>query len=93
MKIPNLLLPQLNLNYSDEAEQMSDDIAEIVEDVYVSDEMSSTGKTTYFSDYLPDCVTITTVITDTSKEKTIDFGGGCELRNGKCIKWYHIHEL
>lgn len=73
------------LNYSDEAEQMSDDIAEIVEDVYVSDEISTTSKTTFFSDYLPDCVTVTTVETDTTKEKTIDFGEGCELRNGNLL--------
>ena len=57
------------LNYSDESEQMADEIAEIAEDVYVSDELASTGKSAYFSDYLPDCVTITTVITDTTKEK------------------------
>lgn len=73
------------LNYSDEAEQMSDDIAEIIEDVYVSDEMATTSKNAYFSDYLPDCVTVTTVETDTTKEKTIDFGDGCELRNGNVL--------
>lgn len=73
------------LNYSDEAEQMSDDIAEIVEDVYVSDELASSGKASYYSDYLPDCATITTVVTDTSKEKTLDFGDGCELRNGNVL--------
>lgn len=73
------------LNYSDEAEQMSDDIAEIVEDVYVSDELASSGKASYYSDYLPDCVTITTVVTDTFKEKTLDFGDGCELRNGNVL--------
>ena len=73
------------LNYSDEAEQISDEIAEIAEDVYVSDEFAETGKASYFSDYLPDCVTITTVVTSTTKEKTIDFGDGCELRNGNVL--------
>ncbi|NKI30366.1 hypothetical protein [Croceivirga thetidis] len=73
------------LNYSDEADQMSDDIAEVIEDVYVSDEINSTAKGSYISDYLPDCVTITTVVTETSKEKTIDFGEGCELRNGNIL--------
>ncbi len=73
------------LRYSDESEQMADEIAEIAEDVYASDEFSATGKLAYFSDYLPDCVTITTVITDTTKEKTIDFGEGCELRNGNVL--------
>ncbi|MEM1337238.1 MAG: hypothetical protein AAGF96_05785 [Bacteroidota bacterium] len=73
------------LQYSDESEQMADEIAEIAEDVYVSDEFLSTGKSAYFSDYLPDCVTITTVVTDTTREKTIDFGEGCELRNGNIL--------
>ena len=73
------------LQYSDESEQMSDDIAEIAEDVYVSDELNVTAKGTYISDYLPDCVTVTTVETDTTKEKTIDFGEGCELRNGNVL--------
>ncbi len=73
------------LQYSDEAEQMADDIAEIAEDAYVSDEMSVTSKGIYLSDYLPDCVTVTTIETDTTKEKTIDFGQGCELRNGNVL--------
>lgn len=73
------------LQYSDESEQMADEIAEIAEDVYVSDEMAATAKSAYFSDYLPDCVTITTVVTSTTKEKTIDFGDGCELRNGNVL--------
>ncbi len=73
------------LQYSDEAEQMADDIAEIAEDAYVSDEMSVTSKGMYLSDYLPDCVTVTTIETDTTKEKTIDFGEGCELRNGNVL--------
>ena len=79
------VITSAELQYSDESEQMSDDIAEIAEDVYVSDELSSTSKGTYNSDYLPECVTITTVETDTTKEKTIDFGDGCELRNGNVL--------
>ena len=42
-------------------------------------------KDPYHSDFLPDCVTITTVITSTTKEKTIDFGDGCELPNGNVL--------
>ena len=79
------VITSAELQYSDESEQMSDDIAEIAEDVYVSDELSSTSKGTYNSDYLPECVTITTVETETTKEKTIDFGDGCELRNGNVL--------
>ena len=73
------------LKSSDEAEFISEDIIGVAEDVYAADEISSTSKSNYRSDYLPDCVTITTVVTDTSKEKTIDFGEGCELPNGNVL--------
>ena len=74
-----------DLKTSDEAEMISEEIVHIGEDVYASDEILATSKSDYRSDYLPDCVTITTVITSTSKEKTIDFGEGCELPNGNVL--------
>lgn len=73
------------LKVSDEAELISDEITSIVEDLYSVDEIQVTSKQFYKSDYLPDCATVTTVVTDTSKEKTIDFGEGCELRNGNVL--------
>ena len=72
------------LTASDESEMISDEILTIGEDVYASDELSNQAKG-YHSDYLPDCVTITTVVTSTTKEKTIDFGDGCELPNGNVL--------
>lgn len=39
------------------------------------------------SRFLPDCAIITVVLTDTSKEVTIDFGtDGCEVRSGHIVK-------
>jgi hypothetical protein len=73
------------LKASDEAELISEEIMNIAEDVYTSDEVLSTSKFSYNSDFLPDCVTITTVITSTTKERTIDFGEGCELPNGNVL--------
>jgi len=73
------------LKASDEAELISDEVTSIAEDLYSVDDIQATSKSFYQSDYLPDCVTITTVITDTTKEKTIDFGEGCELRNGNVL--------
>lgn len=73
------------LQASDETELISEEILSITEDVYATDEISATSKANYASDYLPDCVTITTVVTSTSKEKTIDFGTGCELPNGNVL--------
>ena len=73
------------LKASDETELISEEIVSIGEDVYSTDEIVETSKSFYRSDYLPDCVTITTVVTSTTKEKTIDFGGGCELPNGNVL--------
>lgn len=74
-----------DLQASDESEMISEEIMSIGEEVYATDEILSTSKGSYHSDFLPDCVTITTVITSTSKEKTIDFGDGCELPNGNVL--------
>ena len=74
-----------DLQASDESEMISEEIMSIGEDVYATDEILSTSKGNYHSDLLPDCVTITTVVTSTSKEKTIDFGDGCELPNGNVL--------
>lgn len=72
------------LKASDEAELITEEVINVGEDVYAADELSFYNKG-YTSDFLPDCVTITTVITSTSKEKTIDFGEGCELPNGNVL--------
>ncbi|NNE02605.1 MAG: hypothetical protein HKN52_05500 [Eudoraea sp.] len=73
------------LKASDESELISEEIMSIAEDVYTSDEVLTTSKFSYNSDFLPDCVTITTVVTSTTKERTIDFGDGCELPNGNVL--------
>ncbi len=73
------------LKVSDETDLIAEDVINIGEEVYATDEIMVTSKANYFSDFLPDCVTITTVVTSTSKEKTIDFGEGCELPNGNVL--------
>ena len=73
------------LKASDESELISEEVLNIAEDIYATDEIMETSKSFYSSDYLPDCVTITTVVTSTTKEKTIDFGEGCELPNGNIL--------
>ncbi len=73
------------LTASDEAELISEEVITVAEDVYSVDEITTISKASYRSDYLLDCVTITTVVTDTTKEKTIDFGLGCELPNGNVL--------
>ncbi|ALM06433.1 hypothetical protein SB49_00350 [Sediminicola sp. YIK13] len=73
------------LTASDEAELISEEISNIGEDVYATEEIKATSKADYASNYLPDCVTVTTVVTSTSRETTIDFGEGCELPNGNLL--------
>lgn len=73
------------LQYSDEAELISEEITVIAELIYTADEISTNSKSAFSSDFISDCVTITTVVTDTTKEKTIDFGEGCELPNGNVV--------
>ncbi|WP_422859190.1 hypothetical protein ACOKFD_18075 [Flagellimonas sp. S174] len=79
------LITVAELQASDETEMISEEVSTIAEDVYAADEISLTAKSDYTSDYLPDCVTITTVVTDTTREKTINFGDGCELPNGNIL--------
>lgn len=73
------------LETTDETDLITEEVIQIGEVVYEEDEMAASAKGGYQSGYLPDCVTITTVVTSTTKEKTIDFGDGCELPNGNVL--------
>lgn len=73
------------LKISDETDLIAEDIITIGEEVYATDEITVTSKANYSSDFLPDCVTITTVVTSIGKERAIDFGEGCELPNGNVL--------
>ena len=70
---------------SDEADLISEEIANIGEDVYATEEIRATSKAFFLSNYLPECVTITTVDTNDTKETSVDFGEGCELPNGNLL--------
>tara|TARA_R110000744_G_scaffold147360_1_gene260330 strand:- start:736 stop:1503 length:768 start_codon:yes stop_codon:yes gene_type:complete len=69
----------------DEADLISEEIANIGEDVYATEEIRATSKSFFLSNYLPECVTITTLVTNDTKETAIDFGEGCELPNGHLL--------
>ena len=79
------VISSAELQYSDESELIAEEVSQIAEDVYLEDEMLLISKGTYTSDYLPDCVTVTTVVTELTRQKTIDFGQGCELPNGNVL--------
>ena len=76
-----------NVELEAQTDAAADDILSVADIVYANDELESdiTGRDHHVPVGLPDCVTITTVVTSTSKEKTIDFGEGCELANGNVL--------
>ena len=73
------------INQSDEVDMVEEELSNIALDVFAADEAVAKGMTDYESDFLPDCVTITTVVTSSAITKTIDFGDGCELPNGNIL--------
>ncbi|MCK0161839.1 hypothetical protein [Allomuricauda sp. F6463D] len=79
------VISSTELKYSDEVEMISEELMTIAEDVYTSDEIGSTSKGSYNSDYLPDCVTVSVVVTGNTKVITLDFGEGCELPTGNTL--------
>jgi len=81
---PDEIITATELKTSDESTFVSEEIFQIIEDVYATEEIQVQSKN-YNSNLLPDCVTITTAITGTSKQKTIDFGSGCTLPNGNTL--------
>jgi hypothetical protein len=69
-----------------EIDKTSEGVSAIIEEVYLGEEHPELTKTHPITDrFLPDCVTITIVIVQNMKTVTIDFGEGCELRNGNFV--------
>ncbi|WP_062059901.1 hypothetical protein [Aquimarina longa] len=64
-------------------ESANKNINTIVEDVFTAE--SRTRKSSDTNHQLPDCVKITSEITDQNKTVTIDFGDKCKLSNGEVI--------
>ena len=67
-----------------EIDKFSDESSAIIEEAYLMEEFPNT-KSNVTDRYLPDCVTITAVIVQNMKTVTLDFGDGCELRNGNFV--------
>lgn len=72
-------------------DEASDEASVIIEEAYLTEEYPTT-KSNGIERYLPDCVTITKVIIQNMKTVTIDFGEGCELRNGNFVSGAIIME-
>jgi len=74
-----------------EIDKVSDETSAIIEEAFLMEEFPET-KSNSTDRYLPDCVTITIVIVQNMKTVTIDFGEGCELRNGNFVSGKIIME-
>lgn len=68
-----------------EIDKASEGVSAIIEEAYLGEEFPELTKTTPADRFLPSCVTITIVLTQNMKTVTIDFGDGCELRNGNFV--------
>jgi len=75
-----------------EVDKASEDVSAIIEEAYLSEELPTLTKSSPNDRYLPDCVTITVVIVQNMKTVTLDFGDGCELRNGNFVSGKIIFE-
>ncbi|MEA9411439.1 hypothetical protein [Flavobacterium sp. PL02] len=64
-----------------------DDVSNIAEDQFGAQQNSSRKATGVIKSFLPECAVITTVLTDNTWTRTIDFGTeGCTLSNGNTLK-------
>ncbi|MBW1294239.1 hypothetical protein [Aquimarina litoralis] len=64
-----------------------DDGSEVISDLTLQGFEDEEGLSKSNGRFLPDCATVTIVLTDTTKNVTIDFGTeGCEVRSGHIIK-------
>ncbi len=76
-----------------EIDDVSEGINGLIDDAYSYAETSEASKSAIDKDnYLPECVTITKVITVNTKKVTIDFGEGCTTRNENTVSGKIIME-
>ena len=81
-----------------EIENVSEGVNDIIENVYFDIDdyeslKSSDTKDTDEQKFLPDCLTITKVITDSKKIITLDYGDGCTTRNDNYLSGIIIAEF
>lgn len=73
------------LQQGDDAEWGVEEVLNLAEEVYQLESQRLEGKEIVNSGFIPECVTITTMVKDSKVEKTIDFGAGCETPNGNLL--------
>jgi|FLOH01.1.fsa_nt_gi hypothetical protein len=68
-----------------EVDNITEDVSSIIDQTFADQEYANKSEENHTNRYLPDCATVTKVITGNSKDVTIDFGDACELRNGNIV--------
>lgn len=68
-----------------EVDNVTDDISSIIDQTFDDVEYSNKSENDPTHRFLPDCATVTSVVTATTKDVTIDFGERCELKNGNIV--------
>jgi outer membrane murein-binding lipoprotein Lpp len=70
-----------------EIDNVMNDVENIAEDQYAMQQNGTSKTDNGFKSILPDCVTITVVLTNNTYTRTIDFGTqGCAMPNGNILK-------
>lgn len=71
---------------SNMVDEVADDVAAIAEDQYNAQSMANRMQNETVLPFLPECATVTTVVSASSWQRTIDFGStGCTLNNGNIV--------
>lgn len=68
-----------------EINNLSDEVFVMVGETYSNTEFANKSEMDHRDHYMPDCAVVTKVVTDTTKDITIDFGSACVLRNGNTV--------
>lgn len=68
-----------------EINNLSDDVFTMVGETYSNIEFANKSEMDNGNHYMPDCAVVTKVVTNTTKDVTIDFGSACVLKNGNTL--------
>lgn len=83
----NIPLSSDDVNTETKIDAAIEDVAFIAEDQYTTQQAITTKPSVVTPGNLPSCATVTTVVTNDSYTRTVDFGiTGCTLANGNTIK-------
>ncbi len=68
-----------------EVNNITDDVLVMVDEAYTNVEFANKSETGILNHYMPDCAVVTKVVTNTTKDVTVDFGSACVLKNGNTV--------